>query len=237
MKGLKAVILAGGYGKRLRPLTETTPKPLIPVADRPIIEWQIRWLKHHGIEDFIICAGYLKEKIVDEIGSGHKLDVRVGYVIEDTPLGTGGALKNAEHLLAGDELFLVLNGDVITNLNPLELAKRVRERNDAVGGIALIHLPSPYGIIEFNKETGIITRFVEKPRLPQHYINAGVYAFKPSVFSYLPDEGDIERTAFPQLADAKKLIACAYEDVEWISIDSYKDLEEAAKVVKRIPVT
>ncbi len=233
---MKAVILAGGYGKRLRPLTETTPKPLIPVANRPIIEWQIRWLKHYGIEDFIICAGYLKEKIVDEIGSGHKLDVKVGYVVEDTPLGTGGALKNAEHLLSSDDLFIVLNGDIITNLNPLLLVEKVKKKEDAVGGIALVHLPSPYGIIEFDKETGTITRFVEKPRLPQHYINAGVYAFKASVFDYLPEEGDIERTAFPQLAGEKKLIATPYEDVEWISIDSYKDLEEAAKLVERLPV-
>ncbi|HIQ29391.1 MAG TPA: nucleotidyltransferase family protein [Candidatus Caldiarchaeum subterraneum] len=232
---MKAVILAGGYGKRLRPLTETTPKPLIPVADRPIIEWQIRWLKHYGIEDFIICAGYLKEKIVDDIGSGHKLDVKVGYVVEDVPLGTGGALKNAEHLLSGDDLFIVLNGDIITNLNPLVLAERVSEKENAVGGIALIHLPSPYGIIEFDRETGVITRFVEKPRLQQHYINAGVYAFKSSIFSYLPEEGDIERSAFPQLADERKLIAVTYEEVEWISIDSYKDLEEAAKLVKRLP--
>jgi len=233
---LKAVILAGGYGKRLRPLTDTTPKPLLHVADRPIIEWQIRWLKHSGIEDFIVCAGYLKEKIVDEIGSGHKLGVRVGYVIEDEPLGTGGALKNAEHLLSNEDAFIVLNGDIITNLDPMLLIQQVN-REGTVGVIALVHLPSPYGIIEFDRESGLIMKFVEKPRLPQHYINAGVYAFTPEIFKHLPSEGDIERTAFPKLAERKALRAVAYEDVEWISIDSYKDLEEAAKLVKKLPAT
>ena len=231
---MKAVILAGGYGKRLRPLTETTPKPLLTVADKPIIEWQIKWLNHYGIEDFIICAGYLKEKIVDEIGSGHKLNVRVGYAIEDEPLGTGGALKNAEHLLSNEDAFLVLNGDIITNLNPLNLVKKLEEES-VIGVIALVHLPSPFGVIEFDRTTGVITKFVEKPKLPQHYINAGVYAFTPEVFKYLPDNGDIERTAFPELATAKLLRAVPYEEVEWISIDSYKDLEEAAKLVRKLP--
>ncbi|RLG09596.1 MAG: nucleotidyltransferase, partial [Thaumarchaeota archaeon] len=99
---MKAVILAGGYGKRLKPYTENVPKPLLSVAGRSILEWQIRWLKHYGFREILICAGYLKEKIVNEVGSGTKYGVKVGYVVEDKPLGTGGAVKNAEHILKND---------------------------------------------------------------------------------------------------------------------------------------
>ena len=230
---MKGVILAGGYGKRLRPLTDSVPKPLLKVSERPIIEWQIEWLKHYGIDEIVVCAGYLKEKIVDEIGSGHKLGVKIGYATEDEPLGTGGALKNAEHLLSNEDKFIVINGDILTNLDPRRLLPMLDEK-DVVGCIALVHLPSPFGIIEFDKQSGRILKFTEKPRLPQHYINAGVYAFRPSVFQYLPENGDIEKTTFPSLAKDGMLRAIPYEGVEWISIDSHKDLEEAAKLVGRI---
>ncbi|MEM4343432.1 MAG: nucleotidyltransferase family protein, partial [Candidatus Caldarchaeum sp.] len=96
---MKAVLLAGGYGKRLKPLTETTPKPLLEVSGKPILVWQIEWLKKLGVREFIVCAGYLREKIIEALGSGGRLGVKVGYSVEDEPLGTGGALKNAEHLL------------------------------------------------------------------------------------------------------------------------------------------
>ncbi|MCL7386798.1 MAG: nucleotidyltransferase family protein, partial [Thaumarchaeota archaeon] len=92
---MKAAILAGGYGKRLRPLTETIPKPLLPVGDRGIIEWQISWLKQHGISEIVICAGYLKERIVERLGDGSRYGVKIEYAFEEKPLGTGGALKNA----------------------------------------------------------------------------------------------------------------------------------------------
>ncbi len=96
---MKAVILAGGLGKRLKPLTDERPKPMIEVQNIPIIEWQIRWFKMHGINEIIICVGHLKEQIIDYIGSGNKFGVKVGYAVEEEPLGTGGALKNAESLL------------------------------------------------------------------------------------------------------------------------------------------
>ncbi|MEM1775262.1 MAG: nucleotidyltransferase family protein, partial [Desulfurococcaceae archaeon] len=113
-----AAILAGGLGKRLRPYTDDLPKPMIQVADRPILEWQILWLKKYGIREIVLLVGYRKEKIIEYFGSGSKLGVKITYVVEDDPLGTGGAIKNAEHVLSKDEVFLVLNGDIITNLNP-----------------------------------------------------------------------------------------------------------------------
>jgi len=231
---MKAVILAGGYGKRLKPYTENVPKPLLPVAGRSILEWQVRWLKHYGFEEILICAGYLKEKLVNEVGSGVKYGVRVGYVVEDEPLGTGGALKNAEHILRNDESFLLINGDILTDLDPNELLEDLEGRY--LGAIALVQLPSPYGIVKFDEKTRKVISFVEKPRLMDYWINAGVYVFKREVFNYLPERGDIEKTALPRLADDGKLKAHLFENAFWMSIDSHKDLEEASKIIPTLSI-
>jgi len=231
---MRAVILAGGYGKRLKPYTENVPKPLLPVAGRSILEWQIRWLKHYGFEEILICAGYLKEKLVNEVGSGVKYGVRVGYVVEDEPLGTGGALKNAEHILRNDESFLLINGDILTDLDPNELLEDLE--GIYLGAIALVQLPSPYGIVKFDEKTRKVISFVEKPRLMDYWINAGVYVFKREVFNYLPERGDIEKTALPRLADDGKLKAHLFENAFWMSIDSHKDLEEASKIIPTLSI-
>jgi len=231
---MKAVILAGGYGKRLRPFTETTPKPLLPVAGRGIIEWQIKWLKYYGIDEIVICAGYLKEKIIEQIGNGSRYGVKVGYVVEEEPLGTGGALKNAEHILKNEASFLVLNGDVLTDFNPMELVEDLRD--DFVGAMALVHLPSPFGVVNFDQKTMKIVSFVEKPRISEYWINAGVYAFKSEIFNYLPESGDIERIVFPKLAEEGRLRAHLFESCVWMSIDSHKDLEEASKIIPNLDI-
>lgn len=223
---MKAVILAGGYGKRLRPLTMDKPKPLVEIAGKPILLWQIEWLKKYGINEIVLLVGYLKDKIIEYIGSGKKLNVKVTYVVEDEPLGTGGALKNAELVLRNEEKFLVLNGDIITNLNPLRLLANVNE--NIVASIAAVPLRSPYGILSID-EKGYITRFEEKPIIENYWINAGVYAMTPEVFEYLPNKGDIEKTTFPKLASEKRLTATKYTKVFWRSIDTYKDVEEAGK--------
>jgi len=228
---LKAAILAGGEGKRLRPLTNTTPKSLLEVNGKPILLWQFEWLVEHGAEDIVLCAGYLREKLIEEVGSGSTHGVRVAYVVEDRPLGTGGALANAKHLLEKEDVFYVLNGDVITDLDPSRLKAKVE--GGVVGAIALTPLPSPYGIVDFDEKSGVIKRFTEKPSIEEYWINAGVYALSPEVFGYLPREGDIEKTAFPALARLSLLKAVAYPDAMWKSVDSHKDLEEAGKLLSK----
>ena len=223
---MKAVILAGGLGRRLRPLTDDTPKPLLKVSGKPIIVRQIEWLKKHGIDEIIICAGYLREKIIKELGNGCKYDVKIGYVVEDQPLGTGGAIKNTEIFLKNEMGFYILNGDVLTNLDPNEL-RSIGEKY--IGSIALVHLKSPYGIVEIRGEE--IVRFREKPLIKEYWINAGIYYFKPQIFKYLPDRGDIEKETFPILAKRGLLKAVKYENVFWKSIDTHKDLEEAEKYI------
>jgi len=222
----KVVILAGGFGKRLRPLTIDKPKPLVEVAGRPIIEWQILHFKSLGYRDFVILAGYKWEKLVEHLGSGRRLGVRIAYVVEDEPLGTGGAIKNAQHLLEGEDVFFVLNGDVITNLDARVIAEKLLG-SGLVGAVALVPLRSPYGIVEVDEEDRI-TRFIEKPTL-DYWINAGVYALTPRVFDWLPEKGDIERQGFPQLAERKQLLGVRFSNVYWRSIDTVKDVEEATR--------
>jgi NDP-sugar pyrophosphorylase family protein len=229
---VKAVILAGGFGKRLKPLTDQRPKPMIEVLNVPIIERQIKWLKKFGISEAIICVGYMKERIIDHIGSGSRLGVKVGYAVEEEPLGTGGALKNAESLLSGQDSFFMINGDILTELDPNMLSS---PRNGSQS-LALVPLKSPYGVVEVDGDSRVMG-FVEKPEIPDTWINAGVYRFDSKVFGYLPENGNIEVTALPALAKEGKLNATKFKDVIWRSIDSHKDIEEAAKDISSHPPT
>lgn len=231
---MKAVILAGGYGKRLRPLTDSLPKSLLPVGDKRLIEWQIRWLRCYGVSELVICAGYLKEKLVEKLGNGSRYGVKIEYAFEEKPLGTGGALKNARSLLENEDFFLLVNGDVLTDLDPLKLMDVLGD--NFIGVIALTPLPSPYGIVQFDPETWEIKSFSEKPRIRDYWINAGVYAMKTTIFNYLPDEGNMEKITFPVLAERGLLRAYPYENCVWLSIDSHKDLEEASKIIPRLEI-
>ncbi|MGI0141809.1 MAG: nucleotidyltransferase family protein [Candidatus Micrarchaeales archaeon] len=219
---MKAVILAGGFGKRLRPLTDTTPKPLLVVGGKPILEWQISWLKKYGYDSFIITASHLPERIINHIGDGKRLGVEAEVVIEKEPLGTGGAVKNVEHLLKDEKEFVTVNGDVITNL----VVSDIKLENYAAS-LALTQLHSSLGIIKL--ENGMITSFVEKPILKEYWINSGVYRMTPKVFKYLPENGSIENATFPNLAKEKLLGGTKFDNVYWHSTDSIKDMEEVDK--------
>ncbi len=227
---MKAAIIAGGLAKRLRPLTEEIPKSLIEVAGKPIIEWQLEWLKANNINTVIILAGYRYEKLIEFLGSGRKFGVSVTYVVEDTPLGTGGAIKNAEPYLS-NEVFVALNGDVLTDIPISRLVRVLEERHEAVTSIALVPLKSPYGVVRISGD-GRIESFVEKPSIEDYLINAGVYVMRSEIFRYLPDVGDIEKTAFPQLAREGKLYGIKFVNNYWRSIDTVKDVEEVTNEIK-----
>ncbi|MFN7105822.1 MAG: NDP-sugar synthase [Pyrobaculum sp.] len=221
---MQAVILAGGFGKRLAPLTAETPKPLIPVGGKPILVRQIEWLKKFGVVDIVLAVGYLRHKIFEALGDGRKFGVRIFYSVEEEPLGTGGAIKNASMFIHSD-VFVVLNGDVLTNI---AVDKLVGALEGVDGVIALAPLRSPYGIVEFDS-SGYILRFREKPLLEGFFINAGVYVLRKEVIQELPDRGNIEETLFPKLAEGRRLKAVVFRDVFWRSVDSLKDLEEVNK--------
>jgi mannose-1-phosphate guanylyltransferase len=222
---MKTVILAGGFGKRLKPLTDTRPKPMIEVLNVPIIEWQVRWLRKFGIKDFVMCVGYMKEQIIDHIGNGAKFDSRIDYSFEEKALGTGGALLNAKQLVSNQDSFFVLNGDILTELDP----NRLNIANLNV--LAVVPLRSPFGMVELDLNS-TVRGFIEKPEIPDRWINAGLYRFTQEIFRYLPQEGNIEVTALPALAKEGRLQAVRYKDIFWRSIDSHKDIEEASKEMK-----
>lgn len=222
---MKTVILAGGFGKRLKPLTDTRPKPMIEVLNIPIIEWQVRWLRKFGIKDFVMCVGYMKEQIIDHIGNGAKFDSRIDYSFEEKALGTGGALLNAKQLVSNQDSFFVLNGDILTELDP----NRLNIANSNV--LAVVPLRSPFGMVELDVNS-TVRGFIEKPEIPDRWINGGLYRFTQEIFRYLPQEGNIEVTALPALAKEGRLQAVRYKDIFWRSIDSHKDIEEASKEMK-----
>ncbi|MGC9131568.1 MAG: nucleotidyltransferase family protein [Pyrobaculum sp.] len=221
---MQGIILAGGFGKRLAPLTSEVPKPLLPVGGKPILVRQIEWLRGYGVTDIILAVGYLRQKVFEALGDGRRFGVRIFYSVEEEPLGTGGAVKNAS-LFITDDPVVVVNGDVLTNI-PVD--KMVEALGDAEGAIALVPLRSPYGIVEFDSG-GFITRFREKPLLDGFFINAGVYVLRRRVLQELPDRGNIEETLFPRLAQQRRLRAVVFRDVFWRSVDSLKDLEEVDK--------
>jgi mannose-1-phosphate guanylyltransferase len=223
---MKTVILAGGFGKRLRPLTDTRPKPMIEILNIPIIEWQIQWLRSFGLKDFVLCVGYMKEMIVDHVGNGSRFDSQIQYSFEEKALGTGGALLNAKEFVSGEDSFFVLNGDVLTELDPNKL---ISITNSNV--LAVVPLRSPFGVVELD-ENSHVRGFIEKPEISGRWINAGLYLFTSEVFSYLPAEGNVEVTALPILAKEGRLQAVRYKDVFWRSIDSHKDIEEASQEIK-----
>lgn len=224
---MKAAVLAGGYGKRLRPLTNRIPKNLVLINGKPLIQWQIEWLRYYGIKEFILLTGYLGDVLERELGDGSKYGVRIEYCREKEPLGTGGALFNAMNYLKDEEIFIVVNGDI---LSTIDVSQIKLEGNDLIGGIALVPLPSPYGIIELDSNM-MIRRFIEKPLLYDKWINGGVYIFTGEIFNYLPNRGSIEHETFPFLSKKGFLKGFLFPDVFWMSIETHKDLETASKML------
>jgi NDP-sugar pyrophosphorylase family protein len=220
---MKAIILAGGRGKRLRPITDYVPKPLVPIKNIPIIEWQLRYLKKFGIDEVIICTGYKQEMIENHLNM-KDIGIKIKYSIEKTPLGTGGAIKKAGKMI-NDKSFFVINGDTITNI---DLKKLATKKNV----IAAIELRTKYGILE--TEDDKIINFKEKKEISDTWMNAGIYHLQKEVLKELPNKGDIEKTVFPDYAKKGKLNTIKFKNAKWYSVDSFKDMEECALEVEKI---
>jgi mannose-1-phosphate guanylyltransferase len=200
---MQALILAGGEGTRLRPLTSTIPKPVVPLVDRPFITHMLAWLRRHGVDDVILSCGFMAEGVRNVLGDGSGLGVRLRYIEEPKPLGTGGALKFAEDLL--DERFFMLNGDVLTDLD-LTAQLEQHERTGARATLALIAVedPSRYGLVRLADDESV-TEFVEKPgpeQIDTNLINAGAYILERGILDTMAPAGtniSIEREVFPLL--------------------------------------
>jgi mannose-1-phosphate guanylyltransferase len=220
---MKAIILAGGRGKRLRPVTDYVPKPLVPINNIPIIEWQIKYLKKFGVNEVVICTGY-KQEMIENYLSMKKTGMRIKFSVEKSPLGTGGAIKKAGKMIQ-DESFFVMNGDIITNIN---LKKLSAKQNS----IASVELRTKFGILETDDDK--ITRFKEKKEISDLWMNAGIYHIQKDMLRNLPIKGDIEKTLFPDYAKKGKLNIVKFKHAKWYSIDSFKDIEECSLEVEEI---
>jgi NDP-sugar pyrophosphorylase family protein len=223
-----ALILAGGKGERLRPLTDTLPKPMVPVCGKPILLHQVEWLREAGVTDVIFLAGYRWEAIQEFFGDGQNFGIRAHYSVEDTPLGRGGAIRNGLPLVPdSEETIVVLNGDVITREAFASLSDCHRQKKADVPSymatIMVVPFISPYGLVDMNSRDDVIG-FREKVAMP-YWINAGVYLFERGIESELPGLGDHETETFPRLAQEGRMSAVKSEAF-WRSVDSFKDLRE-----------
>ena len=229
-----ALIIAGGEGERLRPLTSDRPKAMIPVAGRPIVEHQFDWLRAGGITDAVILCGYRADVLKEHVGDGRRFGLSVQYSDEAEPLGRGGALRQGYRFVpAGERLVVACNGDILTN-QPLTEIVRYHEKKQASATVMLAPLRSPFGIVDVERD-GHITEFREKPDLP-YWINAGIYVLSPEFFQRLPERGDHETTTFPELASEGKLFGFKSR-AYWRPVDSIKDLTEAERELQQLSRT
>ncbi len=219
---MKAIILAGGRGKRLKPVTDYVPKPLIPLDNIPIIEWQIRYLKKFRVNTIIICTGYKTELIENYLKIKNNFGIKIIFSKEKIPLGTAGAIKQAARHI-NEKSFFVLNGDIITNINIKKLQKKKNS-------IAAIPLKTKFGIIEINDDK--VSKFSEKKEISNLWMNAGLYHLTKNIVKDLPKKGNIEKTTFPNYAKKGKLNHIKFSSVFWHSIDSHKDIEECTLEIK-----
>ncbi len=231
-KTMKAVILVGGQGTRLRPLTLHTPKPLLPLVNRPFFDYVLYLLKQHGITDVILAVGYRSEGFITAYGDGSHLGVNLTYVREERPLDTGWAIKNVQDHLDPHETFLVFNGDVLTDLDLTDMIRFHRD-NGSVCTISLtpVEDPSAYGVVDM-EDSGRIQRFTEKPKREEatsNWINAGTYLIEPAMLDYISPPQileeippgrpySVEYGLFPRLLHERKPLYGYRSGAYWMDI-------------------
>lgn len=230
---MRAVVLVGGRGTRLRPLTFAVPKPLIAIGQKPILHLIIEHLKRAGFDDVVLATGYLAELIESFCADGSRFGVRISYVRERQPLGTAGPLALLRHTIDPNEFFLLMNGDIMTTLDPAGLIDFCRQRDYALTVAYVQHAyQSPHGVLTIND--GEIVGIVEKPELRQP-ISSGIYALKGSALDYIPDD---QFFTIPDLihklhASGQRVGAYPIEG-QWLGIEDLKDVERALSVFEQM---
>lgn len=218
---MKALFLAGGKGTRLQPLTDKVPKPMVQIMNRPLLERTMISLKECGISEIVISSCYRSRYIKDYFGDGGQLGLKIQYIVEDLPLGTGGAIKNAESLF--DNTFLIFNADILCDID----IKKLVEYHKSMKVLATIAAtevadPSAYGAIEFDSDDYVLS-FIEKPKpeeILSNYINAGIYVIEPEIFREIPVDilVSIERDVFPKILKKGHKLAVYKDSSYWADI-------------------
>lgn len=231
---MKAVIMAGGEGTRLRPLTSLRPKPMVPIANQPVMEHILGLVKHHGIDEVVATLAFMPQVIQDYFGDGEEWGMRIEYALEETPLGTAGSIKNAENLLADDEPFVVISGDALTDINLTEVIEYHRRMGGAVT-IALKRVDDPleFGVV-ITDDDGRIERFLEKPTWGQVFsdqINTGIYVVEPWVLGEIPqgEVYDFSGDLFPKLMENGHALYGIAVEGYWCDVGSRESYLEVHK--------
>jgi mannose-1-phosphate guanylyltransferase len=227
-----AILLVGGFGTRLMPLTKNTPKPMLTVAGIPVTEHQIAMAKAAGITEIVLATSYLSEIFTPYFGDGSQWGISIKYAVEKEPLGTGGAIRNAAQLLTSDESIVILNGDVLSS-HKLSEQIRQHELHDADVTLHLTEVEDAraFGCVPTNSD-GRVTAFLEKMDNPvTNQINAGCYVFNPRVLSSIPLNTvvSVERETFPQLVANNAAVYGYVENAYWLDIGTPRALLKASQ--------
>lgn len=228
---MKAFVLCGGEGTRLRPYTYSIPKPMLPLGKRPILEFVVSNLHSHGITDITLAVGYLSERIKDYFGNGENFGVNISYLTEKEKMNTAGCLYPARNEVK--ETFLVLMGDHLTTINLRNLIDFHRKKKGvATIGLKKTGTPLEFGVARLDEESRI-TGFEEKPII-SNYVNAGIYCLEPEVFNYIKVGHDFAKNVFPGLiADKKKVFGYSFDEY-WMDIGRLHDYESLNNTISII---
>lgn len=227
---VSAVIMAGGFGTRLRPLTDETPKPMLNIGGQPLLQRTVERLRRSGIRNVNLTTHYLPEKIHDHFGDGSDFGVRINYVAEEKPLGTAGALSL---LPESDEPLLVMNGDILTGVDFQELVRFHREHEAALTvGVRQYEFKVPYGVVQ--AEQGVVRALREKPKY-EFLVNAGIYLLEPDVKRYIPADRRFDMTDLigALLEEGRKVVTFPVVEY-WLDIGQIEDFQRAQRDVQSL---
>ena len=227
---MKAVIMAGGFGTRLRPLSCNIPKPMVYVANKPMMEHIVNLLKKHGLEDLVVLLYFQADTIRDYFGDGSRFGVKIEYVQALEDYGTAGAVKNAQHLL--DQRFLIISADVLTDID-LNAASDFHQANQAQATMVLARMENPlsYGVV-FTREDGSISRFLEKPTWGEVFsdtVNTGIYIMEPEVLQQIPEKQnfDFSKNLFPHMLEADQRLFGYVTSDYWRDVGNLEEYFQA----------
>ncbi len=225
---MKAFVLCGGQGTRLRPYTYSIPKPMLKLGRKPILQYVVENLRLNGFTDLVFTVGYKKEKIMDYFGDGNKFGVKIKYAVEEEPKNTAGSIVDFKGKMKDD--FLVVMGDHITDINLRKMMDE-HKKSKAIATIALTkhEMQLEYGIVGLEKSE--ITEFTEKPRY-DFYINTAIYAFGQEIFNFIKEREDFAKHVFPRLIAAKKKINPYMFDEYWVDVGRVSDYERLNEFIK-----
>lgn len=230
---IDVIIMAGGKGERLKPLTDFLPKPLLNIGDKPIIEYNVDRLIQNGIDSFHISINYLGNMIIDYFGDGHNKKVSIKYIHEDKPMGTIGAASKIKNEIKHDHV-LLMNSDLLTNIDYADLYKKFIDSGaDLLVATIPYHVDVPYAVMEINKNDEVLS-FKEKPRYT-YYSNAGIYIFKKELMSIIPDGEKYDATHFMEkiIANGKKIVSYPIYNY-WLDIGRMDDYYKAQEDIKHL---